>query len=178
MPDNLLPLRLVLVLVVVVILQETVAAGITIDGVHPDFVLLLCAVTGMVGGAEQGAVIGFVGGLAADLFLATPLGLSALSYAIIGYAVGTVQEGIIHPAWWLAPVTAAVASAGGVALYALAGAVVGQSDMLHYGLARIVVVVAVINAVLALPMLPAVRWALTPPGRRSSGSLTRGTIGR
>jgi rod shape-determining protein MreD len=178
MPENLLPLRLVVVLAVVVVLQETVAAGITIDGVHPDLVLLLCTVTGMVGGAEQGAVIGFVGGLATDLFLTTPLGLSALSYAIIGYAVGTVREGIIHPTWWLTPVTAAVASGGGVALYALAGAITGQSDMLQYGLARTVVVVAIINAVLALPMLPFVRWALTPPGRRSSGSLSRGVMGR
>jgi hypothetical protein len=65
-----------------------------------------------------------------------------------------------------------------VALYALAGAITGQSDMLQYGLARIVVVVAIINAVLALPMLPAVRWALTPPGRRTPGSLSRGAMGR
>jgi rod shape-determining protein MreD len=176
--DNLLGLRLLLLLAVVVGLQETVSAGVTIDGVHPDLVVLLCVVTGMVGGAEQGAVIGFIGGMAADVFLATPLGLSALSYTIVGYAVGAVKEGIIHPTWWLTPVTAAVASGAGVALYAIAGAVVGQSDMLHYGLVRIVVVVAIINAVLAPLMLFGVRWALPSPARRTSGPPTLRGLGR
>lgn len=177
MPDNLLRLRLLVLLAVVVGLQETVAAGITIDGVHPDLVVMLCAVTGMVGGAEQGAVIGFLGGLAADVFLATPLGLSALAYTIIGYAAGTVQQGIIHPTWWLTPVSTGVASAGGVALYAIAGTIVGQSHMLHYGLARIAIIVAIINAVLALPTLAAVRWALTPAGRHAPGPSSHG-VGR
>lgn len=166
MRDELLTLRLVFVLAVVILVQETVAAGISIDGVHPDLVVLLCAVTGIVGGPEQGAVIGFLGGLGADVFLTTPLGLSALSYTIIGYAVGAVQRGIIHPTWWLTPVTAAAASGGGVALYAVAGSIIGESHMLQAGLPRIVVVVAVINAVLALPMLVAVQWALKPTGGR------------
>jgi rod shape-determining protein MreD len=139
--------------------------------------VLACAVAGMVGGAEQGAVIGFLGGLCADFFLSTPLGLSALAYTVIGYVAGTVQRGIIHPTWWLTPVSAAVASAGGVALYAVAGGIVGQSQMLHSQLPRIVVVVAVINAFLALPMLAAVRWALSPPGRHASGPPSLG-LGR
>lgn len=179
MRDDLLTLRLVFVLAVVIGLQETVAAGISIDRVHPDLVVLLCAITGMVAGPEQGAVIGFLGGLGADVFLATPLGLSALSYTIIGYAVGTVQRGIIHPTWWLTPAIAAVASGAGVALYAVAGSIVGESHMLHAGLPRIIVVVAVVNAVLALPMLSAVQWALKPTGgRRLSRPTTLGGVRR
>lgn len=179
MREDLLTLRLVFVLVVVIGLQETVGAGISIDRVHPDLVVLLCAVTGMVAGAEQGAVIGFLGGLAADVFLTTPLGLSALSYTVIGYVVGSVQRGIIHPTWWLTPVISAVASGAGVALYAVAGSIIGESYMVHAGLSRIVVVVAVINAVLSLPMLAAVQWALRPSGgRRLSRPTTLGGVRR
>lgn len=179
MRDDLLTLRLVFLLAVVIGLQETVAAGISIDRAHPDLVVLLCAITAMVAGPEQGAVIGFLGGLGADVFLATPLGLSALSYTIVGYAVGTVQRGIIHPTWWLTPAAAAAASGAGVALYAVAGSIVGESHMLHVGLPRIIVVVAVVNAVLALPMLSAVQWALKPTGgRRLSRPTTLGGVRR
>ncbi len=40
------------------------------------------------------------------------------------------------------------------------GSVLGQSQMLHVDLARIVVLVAVTNAVLALPAMRVVAWAL------------------
>ena len=42
-------------------------------------------------------------GLAIDLFLTTPLGLSALSFAITGYAVGVFQAGMVRTTPWLAP---------------------------------------------------------------------------
>ncbi len=45
-------------------------------------------------------------------------------------------------------------------IYAVLGSVLGQPQMLHVDLARVVVVVAVANAVLALPAMRLVGWAL------------------
>ncbi len=45
-------------------------------------------------------------------------------------------------------------------VYAVLGSVLGQPQMLHVDLARIVVLVSVINAVLALPAMRLMVWAL------------------
>jgi len=46
------------------------------------------------------------------------------------------------------------------ALYEMLGSVLGQPQMIHVDLTRVVLVVAVVNAVLALPALRLVSWAL------------------
>ena len=57
-----------------------------------------------------------------------------------------------------------MAALGGSALYELIypalGSVLGQPQMLHVDLLRIVVVVSVTNAILAIPALRLVTWAL------------------
>ena len=78
--------------------------------------------------AETGSVVGFVAGAVADLFLPTPFGLSALTFSLVGFAVGSVQEGLLRAAWWITPVTVFVSSAVGVILFAFIGAVVGNQD--------------------------------------------------
>ena len=64
------------------------APHLAVRGVEPD-VLLVTAVAVAVGrGARAGAAFGFAAGLGADLFLATPLGTSALAYTLVGHVVG------------------------------------------------------------------------------------------
>ena len=87
-------LRLALLILAVVVLQTTVfSAGLRVSGVMPDLGLVLTVAVAFYLGPDRGAVFGFVAGLAVDLFLSTPLGLSALSFAVVGYAVGVVQGG-------------------------------------------------------------------------------------
>ncbi len=45
-------------------------------------------------------------------------------------------------------------------IYAVLGSVLGQPQMIHVDLTRVVLVVSVVNAVLALPAMRLVGWAL------------------
>jgi hypothetical protein len=83
-----------------------------------------------------------------------------LAYALVAFAVGGVQSGIIRSAWWVAPVTTLVASFGGVQLYGLLGALIGQSHFVSPRLVVTAAAVAAMNAVLALPTDRAMTWAL------------------
>ena len=152
--------RLTLVVFGFVVLQETVMLDLRIGGVHPDVMVLLPIVAGIIGGPSRGATIGFGTGLVSDLFLPTPFGLSALVGCLLGFAVGLATVALDRTAWWLAP----VAALGGSALYELTygalGSVLGQPQMLHVALVRIVVVVSVTNAVLAWPAMKVMAWGM------------------
>lgn len=149
------PLLLISALAVHLALLPVLRVG----GAAPDVMLLLAVAGGLVGGPVRGAVLGFAAGIAVDVFLRTPMGLSALVFTVVGYAVGIVSTGVLTPSWYLPVVTASIASAAGVALYAFAGAMLGE-PMLNRRLATIVGVVAVGNAVLAIPVIRAVTWAM------------------
>ena len=147
--------RVTLVVLLFVIVQQTLMLDLRIGGVHPDIMVLLPIVAGIVGGPSRGATMGFGAGLVADLFLPTPFGLSALVGCLIGFAVGVATLALDRTALWLPPVAALGASALYEVIYAVLGSVLGQPQMLHVDLVRIVVVVSVTNAVLAMPATPA-----------------------
>jgi rod shape-determining protein MreD len=152
--------RVVLVVVLFLVVQNTLMLDLRIGGVHPNIMILLPIVAGIAGGPARGATMGFGAGLAADLLLPTPFGLSALVGCLVGFGVGVLTVSVDRSAFWLAPVVAAGASAVYEALYAVLGSVIGQPQMLHVDLVRIIVVVSVTNAVLAIPAFRLVTWAL------------------
>lgn len=158
--------RLTLLIAVVLTLQVAIIGPVTVDGVHPDLMLLLAAVGGATGGPARGALIGFGCGLLSDLFLETPFGLSALTFCLVGYVVGLFQTAVLRSSWWTVALAALVGSAGGEFLYALIGAIVGQSQMLSDSLPRIVGIVASINAVVSLPATRLMSWATETHERR------------
>src|SRR5580704_6564212 len=85
-------LRIFLLLLVAILLETTIGSDLRVRGVAPDLMLLLTICAGLTGGAEAGAWVGFFAGLMADLFLtSTPLGLSALTYCLIGAAAGALR---------------------------------------------------------------------------------------
>ena len=73
------------VLVILLILQLELFASIRFFGVMPELMLGAAVASGWHGGPNDGAIMGFVSGFLVDLYLASPWGLSALSYALIGY---------------------------------------------------------------------------------------------
>jgi rod shape-determining protein MreD len=152
--------RVALVVGLFVVAQQTLVLDIRIGGVHPDIMILLPIVAGVVGGPARGASMGFGVGLVADLFLPTPFGLSALVGCMIGFAVGAATIALDRTAVWLPPFVALAGSALYEVVYAALGSVLGQPQMLHVDLVRIVVLVSVVNALLALPALRAVAWSL------------------
>ena len=152
--------RVTMVVALFVIVQQTVMLDLRLVTVHPDIMVLLPVVAGLVGGPSSGASMGFGAGLVADLFVPTPFGLSALVGCIIGFTVGITTLALDRTAWWLPPVVAFGASALYEVIYAVLGSVLGQPQMIHVDLTRVVLVVSVVNAVLALPAMRLVGWAL------------------
>ena len=122
--------------------------------------VLLPIAAGVIGGASRGATMGFWSGLVSDLFVPTPFGLSALVGCLVGFAVGQATTALDRSAAWLLVVSAVAGSAVYEVTYALLGSVLGQPQMIHVDLAGIVLVVSLTNALLAVPAVRMVGWAL------------------
>jgi rod shape-determining protein MreD len=84
-------LALAAVLVVAVLIQSTVLARLRLAGVRPDLLVLAVVSVAVATDPTTGAVFGFVAGLVADLLFDLPVGVSALVYTAVGFAVGTVR---------------------------------------------------------------------------------------
>ena len=164
--------RLPLVMLLAAVVQAVLLGHARVAGVAPDVLLLVAASAGIVGGPARGAVVGFFAGLVVDvLFLETPLGLSALAFSVVGYVVGLAQAGVLRAAWWIPVLITMVASAAGEALFALAGAVVGQGQLVTHRLWLIALVVGLLNAVLSPAAVPLMRWSMRPTGPQSRYAL-------
>lgn len=163
--------RFGLVLVVALTIQSTWMADLAPFGVPGDLLLLVSIAGGLAGGAQRGAVVGFCCGMAMDAITLTPLGLSALAYLTVGYCVGSINEGVLRSAPWIPVVTALGATVAGIVFYVLLGQLVGQQFRLPY-LPRIVVVTALLNAVLVVPVAAVMRWVerAAPPVALGLGS--------
>lgn len=159
--------RIPLVVAGVLVVHVTVFTRVDPAGVRPDLLVMLAVTAGLTGGRERGAAMGFGVGLLGDLFVDTPLGLSSLTFSVVGFGVGVLSGTILRSTWWIGPVTAFVASAAAVLLYAVAGAMVGVASFLVPDLAVVALVVASVNALLAVPMMRATAWAFAggPPER-------------
>lgn len=155
-------LRAGIVVLVALVFHTAVFPQLRVAEVRPDVMLLLAILGGLAAGPQVGAVFGFACGLAVDLILQTPIGISALTFSLIGYGVGTFQGVLLRSATWLTPAVAAAASAIGILAFALVGAVLGQSQLVTSTIFTVMAVVALLNALLALPAAWAVAWALRP----------------
>lgn len=167
-------LRSFLLLVLFLVVQSTVALDVRVAGAHPDIMLLLPIAYGLIAGPVGGALCGFCVGIAADLLLPTPFGLSALVDCMLGFAAGWVPvpaERGEGGGLLLTTVVVLVGSAAGAVVYPLLGAVLGQPEMVHVDLVAVVIVVAVPNALLAVPTAAMVRWALGVDRRRRRRSI-------
>jgi rod shape-determining protein MreD len=150
-----------LVLLLFLVLELTVLDRLRIFGAGPDIMLLLAITAGIVGGPRAGVLFGFASGIILDLFLETPMGLSALVFCLIGYAVGNIQGGVLRAAWWIPVVTTLIASVVGVLVYALVATVVGQPHLVTPHLFVVAAVVGIFNALLAPFALRLVRWSIS-----------------
>ena len=74
------------------LVQTTVIARLPLPGAVPDLVLVLVLAYALVEGPLSGLVTGFLAGLGADLIADHQMGRLALAYAVVGYAVGLLEE--------------------------------------------------------------------------------------
>lgn len=152
-------IRYFLLIVSLVVLQTALFPSLRVLGAAPDLLLVATIAVAYERGADAGAVFGFVGGLAIDCFLASPLGVSALTFSLVGYGVGVFQSGLLRSSRWIAPILGGVGGLVGGALWVTVAAIAGQDDLFTGHSARIVAVAALYDAVVAFWVFPFAHWA-------------------
>jgi len=114
-----------------------------------------------VGGPDRGATYGFLAGLLFDLVLDSPFGLSALTYAAVGYAVGLASVVLFRPTGWWPLAVGAVAALVATVFYTGVGHLIGTPY--PWGeVPAITVAVALWNVALVLPAMAVMRWVHGP----------------
>ncbi|HEX8803112.1 MAG TPA: rod shape-determining protein MreD [Acidimicrobiales bacterium] len=149
-------LKTALLLLSALVLQLGLVSDVRIFGAVGDVLLLVVIAAGLVDGPDRGATVGFAAGVLYDLTLDTPFGLSALTYALVGYAVGVASAALLRPAGWWPVAFAVAASAAAVGLYTALGHLVGSPYPVD-ALPGIALAVAAWNAALVLPVRALVR---------------------
>lgn len=156
-------LRVGVLVVLTAFVQSTFGNDLRIAGVAPDLLILVVVCAGLVGGPEQGTVVGFCAGLLSDLLATdTPFGLWALTLCLTGFVVGALRTAVLREGWLLTPAVALVATAGAVLGFVGLGYLVGQAQLAAEGrswLLRVVLVEGAYAAVLSLPVARLTRWA-------------------
>ena len=152
--------RSALVLAVAVAVHVGLLAHITPAGVIVDPLVLLAVAGGMAGGRGTGASFGGGCGLASDLIVHTPFGMSLLVMTLLGYVSGAVTEQMPTAGRLARAAVASVLAAGGIGLFAGAGWLLDLVYVTEAPLVRIAVVTGAAS-LLAFPLLErATRWAL------------------
>ena len=109
---------------------------------------------------RSGAVTGLVAGFMYDAVLATPLGISALVFGVVGALASLLVQPFREPTWWLRVLAASVAAAFGEVFLPVMKSVVGLSGWLQYRIIVVALVTFVGSLILSLPLMPVTRWTL------------------
>ncbi len=160
-------LRLIAVYLVALLLQLTIFVEVRVAGVAPELPALVAVLAGLLAGAHRGPVIAFGAGLIWDVYLPTPLGLAAVSFALVAFGLGSITEDLFHDTRTQTGLLSFAGTAASVTAYAVLGEVLGQRGLLDDDLLLIVLVSSALNAVLSLAAAPAMRWALRGGGART-----------
>jgi len=109
-----------------VLLQAALVAGLPLPGNPPDLVLVVVIAFALAEGLLAGMLTGLVAGLLADLLSAHEVGRLALAYVLVGHATGLLldedrERGALAPF-----LVVAAGAAGALLLYAAEGLLLGD----------------------------------------------------
>ncbi len=158
-------LRLVPLAIAVVVTQVSIFPELRLLGVVPDLGLVAAIAVAWHDGPEAGAWFGFAVGLAFDLFLSTPLGLSAISYALVAYAFGTMRPLFDGRIGWMTAAFGFVAGLAGGILFAVFAILTGADQLQRLHTVAVVVNSALYDGLLA-PLLFGLMALITPSPSR------------
>ena len=150
------------------ITQVAVFPGLRLLGVVPDLGLLGAIALAWIDEPDSGAWFAFGAGLFVDLFATTPLGLTALSWAVVAYGLGMSRD-VVHRHLPIQSILLGLV--GGIAagtLFAVLAVLVGDDSVQHAHTVRIVLASGLYDALLA-PFVFALVRALGPRPLRLRG---------
>ncbi len=152
-------IRLGLIVFLAVLCQTVIFPKLRILGATPSLAVVAVLAEGYREGPEAGATFGFLMGLAIDLFLPTPFGLSALTFAIAGYAIGVLQTGMLRASVFLAPLLGGLGSLLVGLLFVSIVLLIGQDQFLAVRTLQVLLVSSLYSAALAPVLFPLIGWA-------------------
>jgi rod shape-determining protein MreD len=173
--------RIGLLSLLAVLVQETVISKISIFGVDADITPLVVMSIGLLCGSMTGAVTGFFIGLMVDTVLVQTLGVTSLLYITIGYWAGRLRE-LRDPAHGLIPVAcgAAATAVTGIGMTVIQF-LLGVDAPVSLLLAQQIFLTILVNTLISLPVYLIVRRIITPalpddPRRRRRRAYTTGGL--
>jgi rod shape-determining protein MreD len=176
-----LVLRLALLALGTVVIQEAAVSQVSIFGISADLTPLMVMSVGLLAGSLTGAVMGFATGLLVDTVLVQTLGITSLLYIAIGYWAGRLRE-LRDPAHGLVPLAAgaaatAVAGVGMTLIQFLLGVDAPVSVLLF----QQIFITILVNTLISLPVYAGVRRIIHPalpddPRRRRRRAYTTGGL--
>jgi rod shape-determining protein MreD len=138
------------IVVVAAILQVVVVNRLPLPGGHPDLVVLVVIALALASGPQLGAILGFCGGLLADVIppAAHIAGRLALAYTIVGYTAGLLEDPEETSVLTTILVVGA-GSAGAVLIYSGVGGLLGDARVTPSGTLHSVIATALYDVVLS-----------------------------
>jgi rod shape-determining protein MreD len=150
-------LLLVLLTVTGLVIETSVLGEATLGGTKPQLLLLMTVALAMGEGPAMGAGFGFTAGLATDVLTGLPAGLTAITYTVVGYAVGAIRAQVQTPTAWFPAAMEFTATLGGVLLYGGIALLLGQEAAGGRALILHAVFAACYSALLTPFLYPLVR---------------------
>ncbi|MHC1747557.1 MAG: rod shape-determining protein MreD [Cellulosilyticaceae bacterium] len=81
-----------ILLVAIHILETTIFQNIRIGGIAPNFTIMIIVSFALLRGCKEGTIIGMLAGLLHDVSFSSTIGLTVITYALIGYGCGKFNK--------------------------------------------------------------------------------------
>ncbi|HYJ62049.1 MAG TPA: rod shape-determining protein MreD [Actinomycetota bacterium] len=155
-----------LVIVTALVLQSTVFSELRLFGVRPELMFLVTILLALLGGPSEGAIVGFVSGMAQDFMLNQPKGITALTLTLLGYGVGMTRQYIVSPSPLVPTAVVFIGTLAGTVFYVVVAYLLGAYDGTAAFAGRVALLAAVYNAVLTPIVYPLLRRVTEGPRSR------------
>jgi rod shape-determining protein MreD len=150
-------LRICALVLTVVVLQIAVVTQLNVFDANADLLPLVALSVGLLAGPVAGATIGFLLGLVADMALLQTLGVTSLLLIGVGYLAGRYRELRDATHKMVPPLGGLTATLAYAASFALVQFLLGVESPVSPLVIREILVGALINGLVAIPVFAAVR---------------------
>lgn len=145
-------------IVLALVLQSTVFAQATLLGVIPQLALVLVVCLAYLEGERVGVVAGFSAGLLQDLLLPQSIvGLTALVFTLVAYAVGLLRQYSASESMWTPLLAVALGSAVAEVGYALLAVILGEAWVSTAFTLKVVALVVLYDSLLTPLLFPLIK---------------------
>jgi rod shape-determining protein MreD len=153
-------LTIAVLIITGLLLQSTVFSQIKLLGVVPELMYLVTIVVAVLEGPREGALVGFIAGMAQDFLIPGPKGVTALTLTLLGYTMGLARDYVASPSPLLPTMLVALGTAGGLAFHEITTFLVGQNNPGFPQDLKVAVLAGVYGGVLTPVFYPLLRRAL------------------